>query len=230
MSSQMRRVLASAAVLLLAAAATAEVRVATKPDGSKVIYNVGGSSKGKAGNLNWLAKQRNRPSKFDEMIERYGRRYRVDPVLIRAVIQVESDFNPNCVSSKGARGLMQLMPGTAKRYGVLRIHDPEENIAGGVHYLADLLEMFYDDVPRALAAYNAGEGAVAKYKGIPPYEETSNYVTRTLTVYYGRPWGQAVVFGGSRTPTLRGGGITQIFQPLADTVLPNMKYLGAVGR
>jgi len=225
----MRRVLALAAMSLLASAALADVRVATKPDGSKVIYNVGPSAKGKLGNLSYLAKQRNRASKYDQFIEHYARRYRVDPILIRAVIQVESNFDPNCMSNKGARGLMQLMPGTAKRYGVAQILDPEQNIQGGVHYLADLLEMFYDDLPRALAAYNAGEGAVTKYKGIPPYEETSTYVTRALTVYYGRPWGQAVTFAGSRTPTLRGGGITQIFEPLADTILPNMKYLGAVG-
>jgi len=214
---------------LLASAAFADVRVATKPDGSKVIYNVGPSAKGKLGNLNYLAKQRNRPSKYDQFIEHYARRYRVDPILIRAVIQVESNFDPKCVSNKGARGLMQLMPETAKRYGVSQILDPEQNIQGGVHYLADLLEMFYDDLPRALAAYKAGEGAVAKYKGIPPYEETSTYVTRALTVYYGRPWGQSVTFAAGRTPTLRGGGITQIFEPLADTILPNMKYLGAVG-
>ena len=225
----MRRVLAAAVIGLCASAVSADVRVATKPDGSKIIYNVGASS-GKQGNLNWLAKQRNRASKYDALIERYARKYRVDPILIRAVIQVESNFDPNCVSKKGARGLMQLMPDTAKRYGVAKIHDPEENIMGGVHYLADLLEMFYDDLPRTLAAYNAGEGAVTKYKGIPPYEETSTYVTRALTVYYGRPWGQAITFAGSRTPALHGGGITQVFAPLADTILPNMKYLGAVGR
>jgi soluble lytic murein transglycosylase-like protein len=226
----MRRVLALAALTLVASAASADVRVATKPDGSKVIYNVGGASKGKLGNLSWLAKQRDRRSKYDAFIENAARRYRVDPIFIRAVIEVESGFDPNCVSNKGARGLMQLMPDTAKRYGVSKIFDPEQNITGGVHYLADLLEMFYDDLPRVLAAYNAGEGAVAKYKGIPPYEETTAYVARALTVYYGRPWGQAITFAGSREPALRGGGISTIFNPLADTILPNMKYLGAVGR
>jgi soluble lytic murein transglycosylase-like protein len=217
-------------MVLLASAAAADVRVATRPDGSKVIYNVGGNARGRQADLHWLAKQRNRASKYDAIIEKYARRYRVDPVLVRAVMLVESNYDPNCVSKKGARGLMQLMPGTAKRYGVLRIHDPEENIRGGVHYLADLLEMFYDDLPRTLAAYNAGENAVTKYKGIPPYEETSAYVTRALTVYYGRPWGQAVSFAGNRAPALRGGVVTQIFEPLADALLPNMKYLGAVGR
>ena len=210
--------------------AIADVRVATRPNGSKVIYNVGGSARGRLGDLHWLAKQRNRASKYDSIIERTCRRYRVDPVLIRAVIQVESNFDPSSVSKKGARGLMQLMPGTAKRYGVTLIHDPEQNIQGGVHYLADLLEMFYDDLPRALAAYNAGESAVVRYKGIPPYEETSTYVTRALTVYYGRPWGQAITFAGNHNPSVRGGFAAQIFQPLADTLLPNMRYLGALGR
>ncbi|MGZ7080337.1 MAG: lytic transglycosylase domain-containing protein [Thermoanaerobaculia bacterium] len=226
----MRSLPVALALDLAASAVSADVLVATKPDGSKVIYNVGASGHGRLGDLRWLARQRNRASKYDAIIDRMGRRYRVDPVLIRAVIQVESNFDPNCISRKGARGLMQLMPGTAKRYGVTVIHDPEQNIQGGVHYLADLLEMFYDDLPRALAAYNAGENAVVRYKGIPPYEETSTYVTRALTVYYGRPWGQAVTFAGNHNPSLRGGIVTQIFQPLADTLLPNMRYLGAVGR
>jgi soluble lytic murein transglycosylase-like protein len=226
----MRALAAFAALVLVASAAVADVRVATKPDGSKVIYNVGGSTRGRLGDLHWLAKQRNRASRYDAIIERTCRRYRVDPVLIRAVIQVESNFDPSSVSKKGARGLMQLMPGTAKRYGVTLIHDPEQNIQGGVHYLADLLEMFYDDLPRALAAYNAGESAVVRYKGIPPYEETSTYVTRALTVYYGRPWGQAITFAGNHNPSVRGGFAAQIFQPLVDTLLPNMRYLGALGR
>jgi soluble lytic murein transglycosylase-like protein len=226
----MRSLAAGAALALIASAGLADVRVATKSDGSKVIYNVGATARGKLGDLNWLAKQRNRPSKYDSFIDVYSRRYRVDPVLVRAVIQVESNFDPSCVSRKGARGLMQLMPGTARRYNVNRIHDPEENIRAGVHHLADLLEMFYDDLPRSLAAYNAGENAVVRYKGIPPYEETSTYVARTLTVYYGRPWGQAVTFAGGRAPSLRGGLAMQIFQPLADALLPNMRYLGAVGR
>ena len=83
---------------------------------------------------------------------------------------------------------MQLIPETAQRYGVKNVFDPEENIRGGVHYLSDLLDMFGHDLERALAAYNAGEGAVTRYGGIPPYQETSTYVNRALTVYYGRPY------------------------------------------
>lgn len=212
------------AIGLIATAAYSDVRLMVRRDGKKVIYNVG--SYGKGSDYTWLARQRNRRTKYDPAIERYADRYSVDPVLVRAVIQVESDFNPNCVSHKGARGLMQLMPETARRYGVARIHDPEENIRGGIHYLADLLQMFSNDLPRVMAAYNAGENAVARYGGIPPYEETSNYVQRALTVYYGRPYGQAMSFAGSRGGVKLRGGFTQVVEPLATAVIPGMRYLG----
>jgi soluble lytic murein transglycosylase-like protein len=172
------------AVLLAATPAMGAVKLKVQKDGTKLIYNDRGSANMR--NLDWLAKRHDRRTRYDEIIERYAAKYGVDPVLVRAVIQVESDFNPMCISNKGARGLMQLMPGTAKRYGVTRIHDPEQNIHGGIRYLAYLLELF-GDKPRALAAYNAGEGAVLKYGGIPPYEETSTDVVRAMTVYYGRP-------------------------------------------
>ncbi|HVR38583.1 MAG TPA: lytic transglycosylase domain-containing protein, partial [Thermoanaerobaculia bacterium] len=157
---------------VVATSAVAQVQIVVRRDGTKLIYNVGGSP-GKGADLNWLAKQHDRRSRYDELIEKYAKKYRVDPVLVRAVIQVESNFNPWCVSNKGARGLMQLMPGTAKQYGVDDMHDPEQNIRAGIRHLAVLLEMFPDDLHRALAAYNAGENAVLKYGGIPPYEETS---------------------------------------------------------
>jgi soluble lytic murein transglycosylase-like protein len=220
----MRTSAAALAIALIATAAHSDVRLMVRRDGTKVIYNVG--SYGKGSDYTWLARQRNRRTKYDPVIERYADRYGVDPVLVRAVIQVESDFNPNCVSHKGARGLMQLMPATARRYGVARIHDPEENIRGGIHYLADLLQMFSSDLPRVLAAYNAGENAVARYGGIPPYEETSTYVQRALTVYYGRPYGQAMSFAGSRGGSKLRGGFTQVVEPLATAVFPGMRYLG----
>ncbi len=222
----MRKAVVAVACLFLAGSVSADVRLMVARDGKKVIYNVG--SYGHGSDFNWLAKQRNRRSRFDPMIERYAVQYRVDPVLVRAVIQVESDFNPNCVSTKGARGLMQLIPETARRYGVARIVDPEQNIRGGVHYLSDLLQMFSGDLPRALAAYNAGENAVARFGGIPPYEETSTYVKRALTVYYGRPYGQATSFAGRRGGArLRGGFGREIVQPLATAVIPGMRYLGS---
>jgi soluble lytic murein transglycosylase-like protein len=190
-------------VMLIAGAAAADVRIAVR-NGTKVIYNVGGRGSG-AGDLNWLAKRHDRPSKYDSIIEHYSAKHGLDATLVRAVIQVESDFNPNCVSSKGARGLMQLMPQTAKRFGVTKIHDPEQNIRGGVQYLAYLMRLFNEDLPRVLAGYNAGENAVLKYGGIPPYEETSTYVTRAMTVYHGRPYGAAVSFAGHRGKKLKGG-------------------------
>ena len=216
---------AVAALLAMGVTARADVRLTVRPDGKKVIYNVW-SPGARTSNYSWLAKQRNRRSPYDRMIDRYADQYNVDPVLVRAVIQVESDFNPRCVSKKGARGLMQLIPETAHRYGVKDIFDPEENIRGGVHYLADLLEMFNSDLQRALAAYNAGEGAVTRYGGIPPYEETANYVQRALTVYYGRPYGgsgSAEWYPSRGGPKLR-GGFGAALQPI---IIPGLRILGA---
>lgn len=212
-------------VLLAATAADAQVHIATTPDGKKVITNQGSMS-ARNSNYTWLAKQRNRRSKYDALIDRYSLEYGVDPVLVRAVIQVESDFDPFCVSRKGARGLMQLIPETARRYGVKNVFDPEQNIRGGVHYLADLMGMFNNDLSRALAAYNAGEGAVLKYAGIPPYSETSTYVKRALTVYYGREYGQAMWFPAGKTAKLSGGFGRGLVAPIAATLVPGMRYLG----
>lgn len=215
-------------VLMLAGAAEADVRLAVKGDGRKVIYNVGRTPAGaKGSDLNWLAKRHDRRSKYDTIIEHYAAKYAVDATLVRAVIQVESNFDPNCVSSKGARGLMQLMPATARRFGVKKIHDPDENIHGGVKFLAYLMRLFNGDLPRVLAGYNAGENAVLKYGGIPPYEETSTYVVRAMTVYHGRPYGAGVAFAGRRGGAkLRGGFGAGLVQPVAAALIPGAKYLG----
>ena len=173
-------------LLAVCAGADGQVSLTIRADGKKVISNFG-AQRSKKSDWNWLARQRNRSSQYDALIDRYASQHGVDPVLVRAVIVVESNFDPRCVSHRGARGLMQLMPETAKRYGVRDIFDVEQNIRGGVRYLADLLEMFPNDLSRALAAYNAGENAVIRTGGIPPYEETMTYVKRALTVYYGRP-------------------------------------------
>jgi soluble lytic murein transglycosylase-like protein len=117
------------------------------------------------------------------LIHQAGRRHALDPKLLTAVIRQESGFNPEAVSVAGARGLMQLMPGTAKRYGATALHDPGENIAAGSAYLRDLLNQF-GSLELALAAYNAGEGAVLKYgRRIPPYAETQKYVAAILADY-----------------------------------------------
>lgn len=113
-----------------------------------------------------------------ESVQHYARRYGIPESLIYAVIRAESNFNPYAVSSAGARGLMQLMPSTAVQMDVTDIFDPAQNIAGGSQYLAEMLRMFGNDLDLALAAYNAGPGAVQKHGGIPPYEETRQYVSR----------------------------------------------------
>jgi hypothetical protein len=120
---------------------------------------------------------------LEYLISKYSRQYCVDPSLIRAVMRHESGFNPQAVSPKGAQGLMQLMPGTAQLMGVRNPFDPEQNIAGGVGYLRYCLDLFQYNVPLAVAAYNAGPAAVAKYANIPPYSETQLFVQNVLGSY-----------------------------------------------
>jgi soluble lytic murein transglycosylase-like protein len=117
------------------------------------------------------------------LIQRLAQQYSVDPHLVRAIIMVESNFDPHAVSRAGAQGLMQLMPDTAARYRVENPFDPQANIEGGIRYLRDLLRLFPSDLRHVLAAYNAGEGAVQQYGGIPPYPETQRYVERVLALY-----------------------------------------------
>jgi Transglycosylase SLT domain len=121
------------------------------------------------------------------VIEKYAQQYGVDQDLVWAVIRQESGFNPRAVSPKGAMGLMQLMPGTAAMLGVTDAFDVEQNIAGGIKYLERCLNQFNQDVPLALAAYNAGPNNVLKYQGCPPFPETRQYVASVLKAYAGEP-------------------------------------------
>jgi len=113
---------------------------------------------------------------LQEAVDRIADRHGLLPELLHSVIKVESDYNPYAVSPKGAMGIMQLIPSTARRFGVSNVFDPIENIEGGASYLAYLLEMFHGNAELALAAYNAGENAVLKYGTVPPYAETQNYL------------------------------------------------------
>lgn len=115
---------------------------------------------------------------YDSLVAIYARKYSLDKHLVNAVIKAESNFNPRAKSPKGAGGLMQLMPGTAKDMGVTNVYDPAQNIAGGTQYLAKMMEIFKGDIALALAGYNAGPGAVKKHGGIPPYSETKEYISR----------------------------------------------------
>jgi soluble lytic murein transglycosylase-like protein len=120
----------------------------------------------------------------EKLVREAADRHRVDPALIRAVIQTESNWNPAAYSNRGAGGLMQLIPTTARRFGVNDVFNPQQNIDGGVHYLKTLLDRYNGNLDLALAAYNAGEGAVDRAHGIPAFRETRSYVQKVQNAYF----------------------------------------------
>lgn len=127
-------------------------------------------------------------SELRQLVNRVSLEHGVDPKLVDALVRVESSYDPRAVSRKGAMGLMQLMPDTADRLQVEDPFDPEQNVRAGVKEISRLVDRYAGSLQLALAAYNAGEGAVARYRGVPPYNETRNYVSRILTLYTGRPY------------------------------------------
>jgi soluble lytic murein transglycosylase-like protein len=133
-----------------------------------------------------FAASKNQQAKYDGLVQNYSEKHGVDPKLVHSIIAAESDYDPGAVSSRGAVGLMQLMPETANVYGVQNAFDPEENISAGVRYLKDLSKAFPDDLDQILAAYNAGPEALKKYSGVPPYPETTRYIHKVKSLYTGQ--------------------------------------------
>jgi soluble lytic murein transglycosylase-like protein len=123
------------------------------------------------------------PAQVDRLVSVNANAWGVDPALVKAIIANESGFDANATSKTGAQGLMQLEPGTAKDLGVTDAYDPAQNISGGTRYIRGLLDRFHGDMRLAVAAYNAGPGAVMKYNGVPPYAETQSYVENVLGAY-----------------------------------------------
>lgn len=124
-------------------------------------------------------------TEIEGLIEKYSERNGLDKDFVKALVKQESGFNPKATSKCGAMGLMQLMPGTAQGLGVTNPYDAEQNIAGGTKYLRSMIDRFQGNEKLALAAYNAGPNAVKKYGGIPPYQETQNYVKNIMSMYQG---------------------------------------------
>jgi hypothetical protein len=182
LSLRSRVVSACLSLLLIAPLAGAEVKVKVGPDGRKVIYNESSTQRARRVSGKLMAVP---DAELLPVIERHSLAHNLDPRLVRAVIQAESGYNRRALSNKGAIGLMQLMPATAK---YLRVGDPwnaEENVRGGTAYLRQLLDRFAGKIELAVAAYNAGPGAVERHRGIPPYRETREYVRRVLGLYQG---------------------------------------------
>jgi soluble lytic murein transglycosylase-like protein len=154
----------------------------TEQDGRVVYVNIGRRAERSA--VWGLTSSPPAPAEINSIVRRVASRYQIDPKLVRAIIQAESDYNPGAVSSKGAMGLMQLIPSTAQRFGVGNPFDPKQNIEGGVSYLKYLLKLFGGNLPLSLAAYNAGENTVIRSGGIPAIPETEHYVREVTRLYH----------------------------------------------
>ena len=170
------------------AAMADQIVVLVDEQGRKIYVNTGETTS----QVDWMARSfrpgttgvpGQAPADIDRMVEQTANRLKVDPELVHAIIRVESGYDSQAVSSKGAMGLMQLIPATAQRFGVANPFDPKQNIEGGVNYLKYLLNLFGGNLPLSLAAYNAGEHAVQRSGGIPAIPETQNYVRKITSIY-----------------------------------------------
>ena len=215
------------AVSLCASALRADVHLVRQSDGSALIFNdaigSGWRVNGAVPTDAYLVERRTALSPYDAIIEREARAEGVDAALVKSVALVESNFNPRAVSKKGARGIMQLMPETAKRFGVRDRFDAEESIRGGVRYLAALLAAYKGDLALALAGYNAGEGAVARHAGVPPFAETQEYIRRVFVAHRGTtiPAVGGAFRGVPTGPVRRPGARVEVTQVDGTTVFTN---------
>ncbi|HTS68538.1 MAG TPA: lytic transglycosylase domain-containing protein [Terriglobia bacterium] len=173
---------------LLAAAKADQIVVLVDEQGHKIYVNTGEN----ASRVDWMTRSfrpgattasGRTPVEIDQLVEQTASRFQVDPELVHAIIKVESGYDPKAVSSKGAMGLMQLVPATAQRFGVANPFDPKQNLEGGVNYLKYLLGLFGGNLPLSLAAYNAGEHTVQRSGGIPAIPETQSYVRKVTSLY-----------------------------------------------
>jgi soluble lytic murein transglycosylase-like protein len=157
-----------------------------------------------------------------ETVDRIAQQNQLSPRLVHSVIQVESNYDPNAVSPKGAQGLMQLIPSTARRFGVSDVFDPADNIQGGARYLKYLLGLYKGDEALALAAYNAGERAVSRYGGVPPFPETQGYVAkvRLLAGRFAPPTVPAIAAPGAAVPDASANG-AEVYNPIREVVDAN---------
>jgi soluble lytic murein transglycosylase-like protein len=177
--------LAALALSFDASASSAKVRIEVV-NGEKVILNEPSEAKARRLSTTFAAVPDN---ELLPRIDHYSKQAGLDPRLVRAVVQVESGYNSRALSNKGAMGLMQLMPGTAQLFSVSDPYDPDQNLRAGTSYLKRLLDSFQGRIEHALAGYNAGPGAVEKYRGVPPYRETKEYLERVLGLYQGHGGG-----------------------------------------
>jgi soluble lytic murein transglycosylase-like protein len=179
---------ALAAFVLLPCPAQADQIVALVDEQGHTVYVNTGEP---ATRVDWAARSfRSLPAtttapveEIDRLVRQTAKRFQIDPQLVHAIIKVESEYDPNAVSRKGAMGLMQLVPDTARRFGVENPFDPQQNIEGGVNYLKYLLDLFGGDLTLSLAAYNAGEHTVTRHGSIPAFRETRDYVRKVTSLY-----------------------------------------------